>query len=122
MDEEIVLNDDTETDRIADELIKAILKSDEYLCYEKNLAVMKQNPELYSQVNELRRYNFMLQNSSAGKMSDEEYAELSNISKSNRQNPAVNDFLNAEVAIARLMQHLNRKITESIHFDIDFLG
>ncbi len=114
--------EERETDKIARMLSQAIIRSEEYIAYRETLEELKKQPELYEQVNSLRRQNFMLQNGSDGRMSYEEYRTLSDTSKSFRANPLVNRFLDAEVMLGRLMQDINRNIISGIDFDYEFLN
>lgn len=114
--------EERETDKIARMLSQAIIRSEEYIAYREVLEELKKQPELYEQVNSLRRQNFMLQNGSDGRMSYEEYRTLSDTSKSFRANPLVNRFLDSEVMLGRLMQDINRNIISGIDFDYEFLN
>lgn len=122
MDDEIVLNEDRETDRIARQLSKAIVDSEEYCRYRQYLDQLRKDSELYAQVNELRRRNFALQNNGPGKISYEEFASISAESKRLRDNPVVLEFLNAEVEVGRMVQDIMRDIMSDIYFDSEFLG
>ena len=62
MDDGFVQIKDRETDIIARQLSQAIVRSDEYRDYREALAALKEQPDLYAQVNELRRQNFARQN------------------------------------------------------------
>ncbi len=121
MDDEISLLENRDTDRLAIELSKAILNSEEYTLYMKCLEEIKSQPELYDRVNELRRQHFELQNSSRDKMSFDDFTRLSTMSRELRENTIVNDFLNAEIGFGRLMQEINRLIMKDVYFDNDFL-
>ena len=48
-------------------------------------------------------------------MFEREYSEF-------RANPLVNDFLEAELALCRMMQGLYISITEAINFDMELTG
>ena len=121
MNEEILLDDNKETDRLTRQLCEAIRRSDEYVHYHDCLERIKQNEDLYNQVNTLRKNNFMVQNGMGGKMSYEEYHNIYNFSRNVRLNPLVNEFLDSEVGVIRLMQRINYKLISALEFDSDFL-
>ncbi len=122
MNDEVDIVEDRETDRLAVMLGQAVCNSEEYRYYQEKLSELKKNPELYAKVNELRRSHFMLQNGSDNKMTYEEYANISALSKQLRENPLANAFLDSEIGIGRLVQHIYRKVMVSIDFDSDFLN
>ena len=122
MDDEIILTRKKETDVLTDQLVDAIKRSDEYINYHKCLEEVKKQPEMYEFVNEFRRRNFQAQNNMGGRMSYDEYSGIYNMSTNLRQNTLINDFLNAEIAVAKMMQRINYKIIDSIKFEIDFLN
>ncbi len=121
MDEKFELYEDKEAYRIAKQLSELIKDSNEYKYYRKCLEEVQKEPELYAQVNELRRLNFELQNSKSGVMSYEQYADVSSRMTNLRKNPLVSRFFNSEVGIGRFMQNIYRQILEEVEFDISFL-
>ena len=122
MEEGFVRIKDRETDIIARQLSQAIVNSEEYKNYREALAVLREQPELYAQVNSLRMQNFARQNGVEGTMSYEEYRNLSELSKNLRSNPVASRFLDSEVGLGRLIQDVNRIVMSDIEFDSDFLG
>ena len=121
MDEGFELFGDRETDRLAKQLSEEIKKSREYVYYTKCLSELQQEPELYAEVNELRRVNFELQNSNSNNMSYEQYAQLSARMTNLRKNPLVSRFLNSEIGVGRLVSNIYRQVIEGIELDLDFL-
>ncbi len=98
-----------------DRLVGAILDSAEYREYDKQRNRVNQYPELKAQIDEYRKKNFELQTSEENvfeKLSqlEKEYADL-------RENPMVSDFLTAELAFCRMMQDINLRLTEALHFE-----
>ncbi len=98
-----------------DRLVGAILDSEEYKEYDKQRNRVKQYPDLKAQIDEYRKKNFELQTSEENvfeKLSqfEKEYADL-------RENPMVSDFLTAELAFCRMMQDINLRLTEALHFE-----
>lgn len=122
MEDEFFLQEDRDTSRIARMLSKAIEDSVEYRKYRQYLDIVKRDPELYEQVNELRRRNFSLQNNGVGRISYEEFTNISAESKRLRDFPTVNEFLNAEIELGRMIQDISKEIMSGIYFDSEFLG
>lgn len=110
-----------ETDSLARQLSVAIRQSSEYTVYRQKLAELQEQPELYGQVNNLRRNNFQRQNGGGGRMTYDEYSVFAAESKRLRSNPLVNEFLDAEVGLGRLLQDIKRTIISEIDFDNQFL-
>ena len=121
MDEGLEFFENRETDRLAKMLSEEIKKSKEYEYYTKCLASLKEEPELFAEVNEVRRMNFELQNSNSNNMSYEQYAQLSARMTNLRKNPLVSRFFNSEIGMGRLVSGIYRQIIEGIELDLDFL-
>lgn len=109
------------TDSLARQLSAAVSRSEEYLLYRQKLKELQAQPELYAQVNSLRKNNFQRQNGGGGRMTYDEYSAFVAESKRLRSNPLVNEFLDAEVSLGRLLQDIKRIIVSEIEFDNQFL-
>ena len=101
----------------AEQFVKEICATDVYKTYVMQLARLKQNPELYKQVNDYRKLTFEMQNASQvddlfDKMDyfEKEYKEF-------RENVIVDDFLTAELALCRMMQEINALIVDGLNFE-----
>ena len=101
----------------AKKLAQVIRDTDVYQEYLRQREALKQQPELYAQVNEYRQKNFEIQNESEGtelfdrmEAFEREYREF-------RENPAVDDFLRTELAFCRMMQEMNVLLTAEIDFE-----
>ena len=101
----------------AKKLAQIIRDTDVYQEYLRQREALKQQPELYAQVNEYRQKNFEIQNESEGtelfdrmEAFEREYREF-------RENPAVDDFLRTELAFCRMMQEMNVLLTAEIDFE-----
>lgn len=95
-------------------LISVIKKSDTYKEYKKQEEIIGSNPELRERVDQFRGNNFKLQNE-AGKDNLFHVAELlARESAELRRVPEVNAYLDAELALCRMMQHICRELTEGI--------
>lgn len=95
--------------------IAAILDTDKYKTYAEELAKVKANPQLKAQLDDFRKRNYELQNSPTldfYKLDcfEKEYQTI-------RENPLAADFLAAEVDFCRMMQAMNLRIAEALHFE-----
>ncbi len=102
-------------DNALEQLITTILDSEEYREFDARRNEVKQYPKLKDRIDEFRERNFRLQMSNDNafdKMEqlEREYADV-------LENPMVSDFLDAEVAFCRMMQDINLRLTEAIHFE-----
>ncbi len=102
-------------DNALEQVIDAILSSEEYRQYDLQRNKVKQYPELKAQIDEYRKRNYELQNREDYAFDkidvfEREYADF-------RENPLVSDFLAAELALCRMLQRINLRITEAIHFE-----
>lgn len=107
---------DNRVEEAATKFVKSIRESDIYKTYYFQLERLKRNPELFEKVNEFRRRNYEIQNTSQvnelfDKMDafEKEYEKF-------RENPIVDDFLRAELAFCRLMQEVFTYITGELDF------
>lgn len=95
-------------------LISVIKKSETYKEYKKQENVISQNPELQERVDQFRANNFKMQNES-GKDNLFDVAEhLTRESAELRRIPEVNAYLDAELAICRMMQRVCKELTEGL--------
>lgn len=97
------------------QLITEILQSDTYIEYKLQCTRVDAEPGLKAQIDEFRRRNYemqMDQNYALDRIEqfEREYAGF-------REKPLVADFLAAELAFCRMIQAINLKITEAIHFE-----
>ncbi|MBQ8326115.1 MAG: YlbF family regulator [Lachnospiraceae bacterium] len=104
------------------ELVKVIKETDIYLNYVREKEKIAKFPEIKEGIDNFRRRNYEIQNTKDPDVLFElvdvferEYSEF-------RSNPLVNDFLEAELALCRMMQGLYISITEAINFDMELTG
>lgn len=95
--------------------IIALKSTVEYQKFMNALHAVKEVPGLKEQVDSYRRQNFLLQNSESTSFEavesfDKEYEGF-------RENPLVEEFLDAELAFCRMMQYNNSLILEALHFE-----
>lgn len=103
-------------DIAVDELIAEILDSPEYHAYDEQRNKVNQFPELKSQIDEFRERNYLLQISDDAdaleklERFEQEYSDF-------LENAMVADFLAAELAFCRMVQDINLRLTEAMHFE-----
>lgn len=100
-----------------DTLVATIKNTEEYRNYEFQKEKMKRIPELKACVDEFRKKNYQLQNSSHSDNLMEEVEKFRREYESFTENPLVADFLQAELAFCRLMQDVNLHITAAMDFE-----
>ena len=113
--------DNSSIDIKTEELVQAILASEEYREYLECFAKIKEQPELYERVGDYRKRNFELQNMD---INDNMFDEVMRFQMENaaiRKNALVNEFLKAELSVCRMLQGITRTISERIELDVDFL-
>lgn len=99
------------------ELIGAILDSPEYREFEQQVAVMKDYPELKSQIDAFRQENFAFQHSTDPDELLDKVDEFSGRYEEFRKNPMVESFLSAELDFCRMVQNINQEILEAVNFE-----
>ena len=83
----------------------------------KNRTRVREYPGLQEEINEYRRKNYLLQKSDDEELFDRideferEYEQL-------RENPVVEEYLQAELAVCRMIQEINMQIADAIDLDI----
>ena len=97
------------------QLVEAIRNTDAYLEYQRQLARVKDQPELKRQIDDFRIRNFELQTSK-----DTNFDKIDQFTRENeafRENPLVSDFLAAELAFCRMMQEIGLYVTDQMRFE-----
>ena len=75
-------------------------------------------PALYDKVNEYRQRNFELQNETAEEDLFDRMEAFEREYEKFREDPLVDDFLNAELAFCRLMQEIDLLLAQAIDFEL----
>ena len=101
-----------------DALLAAIQNSEEYQEFVKYKEELEQDPELLERVNAFRGNNFRLQNEANRDELFRVTEQLNRESRELRKIPQVNAFLDAELALCKLMQKTCKTLTEGIDLDI----
>ena len=97
------------------QLVEAIRNTDAYLEYQRQLARVKEQPELKRQIDDFRIRNFELQTSK-----DTNFDKIDQFTRENeafRENPLVSDFMAAELAFCRMMQEIGLYVTDQMRFE-----
>ena len=93
-------------------LMDSIKESAEYQEFQKQNAILKQNPELKSRVDAFRAENYRIQNEcDADNLFDV-------VEQMGRESAEVNAYLDAELALCRMMQRICVKLTEGVEMDV----
>ena len=99
-------------------LLVSIKRSSEYKEYKEQENILHKTPELAERVSQFRANNFRLQNegdrSDLFRSADQVLKESADL----RRDPRVNAYLDAELALCRLMQHVCRSLTAGIDMNI----
>ena len=109
------ITSDENVNQAVEQMVQAIRNTDAYLEYQKQLARVKEQPELKRQIDEFRTRNFELQTSK-----DTNFDKLDQFTRENeafRENPLVSDFLAAELAFCSMMQEIGLYVTDQMHFE-----
>ena len=113
--------DNSSIDIKTEELVQAILASEEYREYLECFAKIKEQPELYERVGDYRKRNFELQNMDVNDNMFDEVMRFQMENSAIRKKALVNQFLKAELAVCRMLQGITRTISDNVELDIDFL-
>lgn len=98
-------------------LVDALKESPEYQKYQEMRARIHMDPEKERQVNEFRKRIYLLQNSREQVDLFTEIDRLQEESAPLRAQPDVSEYLAAELALCRMVQHINYRLMEEIDFD-----
>lgn len=107
-----------EIKRNIDALLDAVKGSEEYQEYKKQEEILDRDQELKARVYQFRSKNFMLQNEANREELFQVAEQLSQESKELRRNPQVNAYLDAELAMCKLMQKICKTLTEGIDMQV----
>lgn len=102
-------------------LLSVIKKSDVYREYKKQEEILDKNQQLKERVDHFRANNYKLQNE-AGKDDLFQVAEqLERESAELRRIPEVNAYLDAELALCKLIQRIFMNLAEGIDMHVPYL-
>ena len=106
----------------AKQLNQAIRDSEEYRNYQKALAAVKDNEELYQAMNSFRYRNYELQSYDDGVNRYQEIHALRLEYEDVLRQPVVDRFLTAEQILSRKMAYMYEVIAEGLELDYDYMG
>ncbi len=104
-------------DERVDLLAAALRESPEYQKYHEMREKIQRNPEKEREVNEFRKRTYQLQNSRESIDLFTEIDRLQQESAPLRAQPDVSEYLAAELAVCRMVQHINYRLMQDIDFD-----
>lgn len=107
-----------EIKKCIDELLAAVRSSEEYLTYKEQEEVLGRDPELMARVDQFRSSNFKLQNEANRDELFSVVEQLARESKELRKIPEVNAYLDAELALCKMMQRICRSLTEGTQMHV----
>ena len=102
-------------------LVSVIRQSSVYKEYKKQEEILSKQPELKDRVNRFRAGNYLAQREMEREHLFEKMDELVKESVELRKIPEVNAYLDAELALCRLIQKITRELTWGIGLDIPAL-
>ena len=94
------------------------MTSDAYREYLYQREKIKKQPEIYEKVNEFRQRNFDLQNETDSEDMLDRMEAFEREYEKFRENPLVDDFLQAELAFCRMMQEVYVLLADEIDFEV----
>ncbi len=101
-----------------EELLASIKNSEVYENYKEQEEKLAGNPELKARVDQFRANNFRLQNEADRDSLFQVAEQLSRESVQLRRMPEVNAYLDAELAMCKLMQRICRTLAEGIDMHV----
>lgn len=102
-------------DKSLQQLIADILSSEIYHAYDVQRNLVNQQPELKAQIDRYRFLNLQLQTNE--NTTFEQIDQFEREYASFRENKLVSDFLAAELSFCRLLQDINMRLTDAMHFE-----
>lgn len=98
-------------------LIMEIKNTTIYKTYKMQKSIIEQYPALVERIDDFRRRNLEIQNSESQEVMFEAMDRFEKEYEQFREDPLVNDFLEAELAYCRMMQDIHLRITEEVEFE-----
>ena len=99
-------------------LLEAFKESPEYVEFQKQNEILKQKPELNKRVDAFRGDNYRVQNECGSDNLFDVVEQMGKESAELRRHPEVNAYLDAELALCKMMQKICVKLAEGIDMDI----
>lgn len=108
----------TELNVAVEKLIDIIRDTEVYKEYERQKEKVNHIPDLKAKIDAYRIRNFEIQNLVNDSEVLQKIEEFEREYESFRENPIVSDFLAAELALCRMMQEINIRLTAALDFDL----
>lgn len=109
-------------DYYVNRVIEEIKSESVYRQYTTSLEKLNANPEIKRQVDELRRLNYQAQIKNDDTDSYDTIDDIDDKINGLSCIPEVNQFLEAEAALCRLLQDISVRVHEAIHLDVPDLN
>ena len=109
----------TELNVAVEKLIDIIRDTEVYKEYERQKEKVNRIPDLKAKIDAYRIRNFEIQNLSGDDDVFQKIEDFEREYESFRENPIVSDFLSAELALCRMMQEINIRLTAALDFDLN---
>ena len=106
----------TDLTGLSNQVSEAIRNTPEYAEFSRLLSKLKEDPELYRHVDEMRDKNFMIHQGDVGDPYDMMDA-LTNEYEGVINNVSVSEFIQAEIALCKMIHEFNRNVTASLEID-----
>lgn len=100
-------------------LVKAIQESREYQRFCQVREEVKKNPELHSRIGAFRRQVYAVQNSREPLDMYEEMERITRDYEAFRREPLVEEFLEGELRVCRMIQKIMLQVTRSVDLDTE---
>ena len=108
----------TELNVAVEKLIDIIRDTEVYKEYERQKEKVNHIPDLKAKIDAYIIRNFEIQNLVNDSEVLQKIEEFEREYESFRENPIVSDFLAAELALCRMMQEINIRLTAALDFDL----
>ena len=106
-------------DEALEALLEAIKACDQYKNYQEIRRKVHEKPELEKAIHEFRKRNYQIQNSKDSDLFDE-IDRLEREKSKLCQKPLAAEYLAAELAFCRIIQHINWNFVEKLDFEVGF--
>ena len=106
----------TDLTGLSNQVSEAIRNTPEYAEFTRLLSQLKQDPELYRRVDEMRDKNFMIHQGDVGDPYDMMDA-LTNEYEGVINNVSVSEFIQAEIALCKMIHEFNRNVTAGLEIE-----
>lgn len=103
-------------------LIRVIRDSDDYKAFEAAKRKVAADPALKTQIDDYRKACYLLQNTGDDATLYDRTRDFYEQYKEFRQNPLVEQYLSAELAVCRMLQHIATRVVEEVDLDLERLA